>query len=73
MPAFRILTNRTLTELAAARPRDEAALLAVRGIGPTVARKYGATLLELLARGSSPATEPIEPAAPRRPPLRPLS
>ena len=50
VPAFKILNDRTLAALAEAMPRDEAALLAVRGIGPTLARKHGADLLALVAR-----------------------
>jgi DNA topoisomerase-3 len=49
LPAFRILTDRTLLGLAAARPADEAGLLAVSGFGPTLARKYGAEILALVA------------------------
>ena len=50
VPAFRILTDRTLLALAAERPAGEAELLAVSGIGPTLARKYGTELLEIVAR-----------------------
>jgi DNA topoisomerase-3 len=52
VPAFRILTDRTLTALAAARPADEAELLGIAGIGPTIVKKYGRELLELLRTGS---------------------
>ena len=45
VPAFRILTDKTLLGLAAARPRDEAGLLEVPGIGPKLAEKSGARLL----------------------------
>ena len=48
VPAFRILTNRTLINLAAIRPGDEETLLAVKGIGPTLTRKYGGEILALL-------------------------
>ncbi|HYH45070.1 MAG TPA: ATP-dependent DNA helicase RecQ, partial [Thermoanaerobaculia bacterium] len=49
IPAFRILTDRTLHALAAARPRDEQGLLDVPGIGPTLVRTYGRELLGLLS------------------------
>jgi DNA topoisomerase-3 len=49
IPAFRILTDRTLLALAAAQPSDEAELLAVSGIGPTLTRKYGEQILALMA------------------------
>ena len=48
VPAFRIFSDRTLLALAAAQPQDEAALLEVRGMGPTLVRKFGGPLLELL-------------------------
>jgi DNA topoisomerase-3 len=51
VPAFRILTDRTLTELAAARPSDEIELLEVRGIGPALVSKYGKEILGILAAG----------------------
>ncbi|HYN21313.1 MAG TPA: HRDC domain-containing protein, partial [Thermoanaerobaculia bacterium] len=51
IPAFRILTDRTLHELASVRPRDEEELLAIRGIGPVVARKYGREILDILEKG----------------------
>jgi hypothetical protein len=39
-------------ELVVAKPVDEAELLAVRGIGPTLARKYGERILSLISEGS---------------------
>ncbi|HYG63383.1 MAG TPA: DNA topoisomerase 3 [Thermoanaerobaculia bacterium] len=51
VPAFRILTDRALTALAAARPADEAELLGIAGIGPTIVKKYGRELLDLLRAG----------------------
>jgi DNA topoisomerase-3 len=53
IPAFRILTDRALVALAGDRPSDEAGLLAISGIGPTIVRKYGEALLRLVA-GESP-------------------
>jgi DNA topoisomerase-3 len=47
VPAFRVLHDRTLLAIAAARPRDEAALLAVPGVGPALLRRYGSRLLAL--------------------------
>ncbi|MDA8019214.1 MAG: DNA topoisomerase 3 [Thermoanaerobaculia bacterium] len=49
IPAFRILTNKTLTAIAASRPTNEAELLAVRGVGPTVNKKYGPELLRIVS------------------------
>jgi DNA topoisomerase-3 len=48
IPAFRILSNRTLLAVADALPASEDELLAVKGIGPTLARKYGHQILELV-------------------------
>jgi DNA topoisomerase-3 len=48
VPAFRILTDRAVTALAASRPRNEAELLNVPGIGPTIVQKYGQELLGLV-------------------------
>jgi DNA topoisomerase-3 len=47
VPAFRVLHDRTLLAIAAARPRDEAALLEVPGFGPALLKRYGKALLTL--------------------------
>ena len=52
IPAFRVLTNAALEGIAASRPRDERELLAVKGIGPALAAKFGAELLELVAKSA---------------------
>ena len=49
VPAYVILHDRTLAELAAQRPRSASALLQVPGIGLAKAGRYGPALLELLA------------------------
>jgi DNA topoisomerase-3 len=53
IPAFRVAHTATLEALAAARPRTEQELLGVKGIGPALAGKYGAQLLELVATSRS--------------------
>jgi DNA topoisomerase-3 len=50
IPAFRILTDRTLVGIARAHPSDEDELLAVSGIGPALLKKYGRVLLTLLGK-----------------------
>jgi len=50
IPAFRILTDRTLVGIARARPADEDELLAISGIGPALLKKYGRVLLALLGK-----------------------
>ena len=56
-PAFTILNNATLQRLAALRPDNEEKLLEIKGIGPALARRHGAAILEIIARqsdGTSP-------------------
>ncbi len=50
LPAFMILSNRTLTAIAAQRPQDEDQLLAVRGVGPATAERFGAAILRIVQR-----------------------
>ena len=50
VPAFRILTDRTLVGIAETRPTSEAQLLAVSGMGMALLAKYGAKLLAIVAR-----------------------
>jgi len=52
IPPFRVFGNATLLALVASKPVDEEELLAVRGIGPTLAAKYGDQLIALIAEGS---------------------
>jgi len=52
VPAFRILTDRVLAAICRARPSDEEELLEISGIGPTIARKYGRVILDLVRAGS---------------------
>jgi DNA topoisomerase III len=49
VPAFRILTDRTLIGIVHARPKDESELLDVSGIGPAFLEKYGRALLSIVA------------------------
>jgi DNA topoisomerase III len=48
IPAYHVLTDRALYALALEQPRSEAELLAVRGIGQSVAKRYGFRLLEIV-------------------------
>jgi DNA topoisomerase-3 len=50
VPAFRILNDRTLLAIASEEPSNESALLRISGVGPGVARKFGAALLGIVAR-----------------------
>jgi DNA helicase-2/ATP-dependent DNA helicase PcrA len=59
-----VLTDRTLTAIAAERPQDEDALLAVSGFGPALLKRYGQKLLAL-CRGTVGGTpSPRAPGAP---------
>ena len=48
VPAFVIFDDKTLTEVAARRPKDKAGLLAVPGIGPVKLERYGDDLLAVV-------------------------
>lgn len=50
VPAFVILSDRTLEELALHVPQDEEAMLAVKGIGARKLERYGLHFLPILAR-----------------------
>jgi ATP-dependent DNA helicase RecQ len=48
VPAYVVFSDATLAELALARPRDEEALLEVKGVGPRKLEAYGTALLRIL-------------------------
>ena len=50
VPAYTLFTDRTAREIAAVRPRDEAGLRGIWGLGESRIRTFGAELLELLGR-----------------------
>ena len=50
LPAFRVLSDRTLMAIATDSPGDEDALLRVHGIGPALAKRYGSAVLGIVAR-----------------------
>ncbi|MGI9196679.1 MAG: ATP-dependent DNA helicase UvrD2 [Candidatus Nanopelagicales bacterium] len=50
VPAYVIFTDATIDALAEAKPSDVDGLLAVSGIGPDKASRYGTEILDLLAR-----------------------
>ena len=51
VPAFRVLTDAVLREIAESRPVSEEAMLQIAGIGPRLAARYGAGILRVLAGG----------------------
>jgi len=48
VPAFRIMTDKVLSAIATSRPKNEAALLAVPGVGPSLVTKHGAKILRVV-------------------------
>jgi superfamily II DNA helicase RecQ len=53
-PAFTVASNKTLTAIATARPRDEDSLLAISGVGPAFIEKYAPEVLALIAEHAVP-------------------
>ena len=51
VPAYRVLTNRTLEALAQAVPQSMAELETIHGMGSILRGRYGETVLRLLANG----------------------
>jgi superfamily II DNA helicase RecQ len=49
VPAFRILADKVLNEIAADRPTNTEELLEVSGLGPRLVSRYGESILKLLA------------------------
>ena len=51
VPAYIVFSDAVLARMAAARPLDEAGLLAVPGVGPAKLARYGAAFLRVLREG----------------------
>jgi len=49
IPAFRIFSDQALRGIVAACPRNEAELLALPGVGPSIVKRYGAQIYRLIA------------------------
>jgi DNA topoisomerase-3 len=54
VPAFRVLSDRTLAAICRARPVDDAELLEVAGIGPALLRKFGRKVLTVVNTDPKP-------------------
>jgi superfamily II DNA helicase RecQ len=52
VPAFVVLHDRTLADVARARPANTNQLLAIDGIGPAKTEKFGAAILALCGAGN---------------------
>jgi DNA topoisomerase-3 len=48
IPAFHVLSDRALYAVATEQPQNEAELLAIQGIGPSVAKRYGMRLIAIV-------------------------
>jgi RecQ family ATP-dependent DNA helicase len=53
-PAYTVAHNKTLAAIAASRPADEDALLAISGIGPSFVAKYAPEVLAIVAEHDQP-------------------
>jgi superfamily II DNA helicase RecQ len=51
VPAYVVLHDRTLAEIARARPATPRQLLEIGGMGPAKAERFGAAILELCGAG----------------------
>ncbi|MCX7825495.1 MAG: RecQ family ATP-dependent DNA helicase, partial [Verrucomicrobiae bacterium] len=58
VPAYLIYPDKTLKELSRVKPRSEAELLEVRGIGPAKARQFGAETLAEIRRHTGASGNP---------------
>ena len=66
-PAFVVFSDATLRNLAAARPTDRQAMLAVSGVGPAKLERYGDDFLAVIRQHSGTAPMPIPMPAPPQP------
>ncbi|HHZ83959.1 MAG TPA: ATP-dependent DNA helicase RecQ [Nitrospirales bacterium] len=53
IPAFRILSDRVLRAIAAAKPENEEDLLVVSGVGPILTRVFGDKILEIVKESAA--------------------
>jgi ribonuclease D len=63
-PPFKVISNETMVTIARSTPREKSDLGEIRGISPTMIRRYGATLLDLVTQGTQ-AKLPHPPTQPR--------
>jgi ATP-dependent DNA helicase RecQ len=64
LPPYIVCTDVTLAELAAVRPRDEAGLHGITGLGTSKVARYGAALLTTIAQHDAGPELDAMPAAP---------
>ncbi|HYG96077.1 MAG TPA: ATP-dependent DNA helicase RecQ [Solirubrobacterales bacterium] len=56
-PAYTVASNRTLSAIAAVRPADADALIAISGVGPSFIAKYAPEVLAIVAEHPGPLAE----------------
>jgi ribonuclease D len=67
-PPFKVVSPETLVALAAAQPRDRAALGGILGLSPRLQTRYGEGILEAIARGlAAPLPEDLRGSRGQRP------
>ena len=59
VPPYVIFADRTLAEIARARPGTTSALLSVNGVGTAKADRYGAAVLGIVASDQTPSSIPL--------------
>lgn len=64
VPQYHILSNRDLADFVTVRPGNAEVLATVRGIGPHRAERWGAVLLEWMARHAGELGLPLEQEVP---------
>ncbi|TVQ01164.1 MAG: RecQ family ATP-dependent DNA helicase [Planctomycetaceae bacterium] len=57
LPAFRVLSNATITRLATERPTDTEALEAISGVGPVTVEQFGYDLVEMIRQACEPSDD----------------
>jgi len=61
-PAYMVFNDAALEELAQHKPTTKAALLEIKGIGPSKVKKFGSDILEMIAEESGREVEAAPPA-----------
>lgn len=54
IPAFRVLSDRVILAICEVRPKNEASLLQVKGIGPKLTQTYGPEIIQIVEKNSQP-------------------
>jgi ATP-dependent DNA helicase RecQ len=71
LPAYMVLANGVLDDLARTRPQTPDDLCAVKGMGPRKVEQFGAELLEILTAATPPVVDGVAAPLPENPAPRP--